>query len=199
MRRHIISLLLLALGCSAATVDRVALVVGKTVFTQSEVEDEARLSQIEGGKPLELSAATRKQAAERLVDQQLLRDEMQVTGFQNPSADGDALVRQFRQQHFASIPLYQAALTRYGVTEDELKQHLLWEVAVLRFTERRFTPMPADTQAADRAQTGAQNSAQSAAQNSAQPAEDSVDRQMETWLKQQRSDTRIVFKQEAFQ
>ncbi len=63
-------------------IDRIALVVGKTVFTQSEVDDEARLSELEGGKPLDLSAAQRKEAAERLVDQQLLRDEMQVTRFQ---------------------------------------------------------------------------------------------------------------------
>jgi hypothetical protein len=189
MRRDIFSLLLVFSVCSAAVVDRLALVVGKTVFTQSEVDDEARLSELESGKPLDLSTARRKEAAERLVDQQLLRDEMQVTGFQTPSSEADALLQRFRQQHFASIPLYRAALARYSVTEDVLKQHLLWELTVLRFTEQRFRPLvaTADNQGANRTESGAQ------------PAEDSVDRQMDAWLKQQRANTRIVFKPEAFQ
>jgi hypothetical protein len=176
--------------CSAAVVDRLALVVGKAAFTQSEVDSEARLTALESGKPLDLSAAQRKQAAERLVDQQLLRDEMQVTGFQTLAAsDADALLRKFRQQHFASIPLYTAALTRYGVTEDELRQHLLWEVEVIRFTDQRFMPIAAATDGQNANRT----------ENGAQPAEDSVDRQMAEWLKQQRADTRIVFVPGAFQ
>ncbi len=55
-----------------------------------------------------------------------------------PASDGDALLRRFRQEHFASAPLYQAALARYGVTEEQLQQHLIWELTALRFTEQRF-------------------------------------------------------------
>jgi hypothetical protein len=189
-----VTLLLLISGlvalCSPSVVDRLALVVGKTAFTQSEVDSEARLTALESGKPLDLSTAQRKQAAERLVDQQLLRDEMHVTGFQALStSDADALLRKFRQQHFASEALYSAALARYGVTEDELKQHLLWEVEVIRFTDQRFKPIAAatDNQSANRTESGAQ------------PAEGSIDQQMEVWLKQQRADTHIVFVPEAFQ
>jgi hypothetical protein len=189
-----VTLLLLIPGllaiCNAAVVDRLALVVGKTAFTQSEVDNEARLTALETGKPLDLSATQRKQAAERLVDQQLLHDEMNVTGFQTLSTnDADALLLKFRQQHFASAALYNAALARYGVTEDELKQHLLWEVEVIRFTDQRFRPITAatDSQSANRTENGAQ------------PAEESVDQQMEAWLKQQRADTHIVFVPEAFQ
>ena len=189
MRLQAWLLLLLSSLCSGATVDRLALIVGKTVFTQSEVDNEARLSEIESGKPPDLSAAQRKEAAERLVDQQLLRNEMQVTGFEAPASEADNLLRRFRQEHFASIPLYHAALARYGVTEDELNQHLLWELTVIRFTDQRFRPLTASTdgQAANRAANGAQ------------PPEDTVDREMAAWLKQQRADTRIVFKPEAFQ
>lgn len=190
MRPHILLVPILLSVCSAAVVDRLALVVGKTAFTQSEVNDEARLSQLESGRPLDLSAARRKEAAERLVDQQLLRDEMQVTEFQRPAAsEADALLLRFRQQHFASVTLYQAALTKYGVTEDQLKQHLLWELAVIRFTDQRFSPLAAaaDNQGANRTENGAQ------------AAGDSVDREMEAWLKQQRADTRIVFIPGSFQ
>jgi hypothetical protein len=180
--------------CRAAVIDRVAVVVGKTVFTESEVNDEVRLSQLEAGKPLDLSAAERKAAAERLVDQELLRQEMSVTGFQTPDAADDALLRSFRQQrHFTTLAQYHAALTRYGVIEEALKQRLAWEVTLLRFTDQRFKPFAAapDTASANRA-----DNAQP--QGAAQPAADSVDQEMASWLKQQRAQTRIVFKQEAF-
>jgi len=189
MRRHFLLILLVGVVCSAAVVDRLALVVGKTVFTESEVNDEARLSELESGNPLDLSAAKRREAAEHLVDQQLLRDEMRITDFQSPAAsEADALLLKFRQQHFASVALYRAALTKYGVTEDQLKQHLLWEVAVIRFTDQRFSPLAAVTgdQSANRSENGAQ------------PASDTVDHEMEAWLKQQRADTRIVFVPESF-
>jgi hypothetical protein len=195
-RHGLLGLLFITMG-AAAVVDRLALVVGKTVFTQSEVDDESRLGELQAGKPPDLSAASRKAAAERLVDQQLLRNEMNVTAFKPPATDADALVRQFRQAHFTSLPLYRAALARYGVTEEALKEHLQWEVAVLRFTDHRFRPMLPDNQVTvNQAQQDTQ-SANRTANDSA--SGDTVDKEMETWLKQQRADTRIVFKREAFQ
>ena len=173
----------------AAVIDRVALVVGKAVFTQSEVDDEARLSELETGKPLDLSASQRRQAAERLVDQELLREEMSATQFKPPASDADALLRSFRQRHFPSVSQYHAALARYGVTEDALKERLVWEVSLIRFTDQRFKTFaePADGQSANRT-------------DGAPPAApDTVDQLMDAWLKQQRADTHIVFKQEAFQ
>src|SRR6185312_5754858 len=145
-----------------------------------------------------LSGAQRKEAAERMVDQELLRQEMNVTGFEIPASDEDALLRKFRQEHFTSIPLYHAALTKYGVSEAALKKHLAWEVAVVRFTDQRFMPLVAVATS----DAGASNSSANRAQtpdNSVPTAADTVDKEMEAWLKQQRANTRVVFKQEAFQ
>lgn len=183
MRTYYLSLILAAVS-SGAVIDRIALVVGKTVFTQSEVDEEARLSEMEAGKPLDLSAAKRREAADRMVDQQLLRDEMAATAYQPPKIDSDALLREFRQQHFRTAALYRAGLTTYGITEDSLKQHLAWEVEVVQFTDQRFKPLivPADPQSAER---------------STAPA--TPDDPMADWLKQQRAATRIVFTREAYQ
>jgi hypothetical protein len=171
----------------ASVVDRVAVVVGKTIFTESEVNEEARLTQLEAGKPLDLSAAQRKEAAERLVDRELLRQEMAASGTLSGTTDTSALLRAFRQRRFPAIAEYHAALTRYGVTEDALKQRLLWEAEMMRFTDERFrafTPPP-DDQSADRS-------------GNAAPAAPSADQQLDAWLKQQRASTRVVFVQEAF-
>jgi hypothetical protein len=174
---------------SAAVVDRAALVVGKSVFTESEVENEARLTQFESGKPLDLSAAQRKQAAERLADQELLRQEMAASAFQTPSTDSNTLVQSFRRRRFSSLAQYQAALTRYGVTEGALKQRLLWETELIHFTDQRFKPFapPSSEHTANRSETDGAT------------AEDTVDQLMDAWLKQQRANTRIVFIAGAFQ
>lgn len=194
---------LLSAACFAAVVDRVAVVVGKTVFTQSEVDDEVRLNEFETGAPVDLSAAMRKEAANRLIDQQLLRNEMAATAYEPPKTDTDAAVRQFRQQHFHTMAQYRETLARYGVSEGSLKQHLAWEVTAIAFANERFKPLtvPADTQSADReadAKTGALNEHPHDAAAKARTDATANEDPMDAWLKEQRANTRITFNPEAF-
>src|SRR3954453_3866299 len=74
-------LLSLSLSLSAAVVDRIAVVVGKTVITETEVLQEVRLEAFLNQTPLDLSAQARKTAAEHLVDQQLVRNEMRIGNY----------------------------------------------------------------------------------------------------------------------
>ena len=166
----------------AAVVDRLALIVGKTAFTQSEVEEEARLNELETGSPLDVSAAKRREAAERMVDQQLLRDEIAATEFQAPSVQSEALLAQFCKDRFAQMASCHAAFERYGVTETAVRQRLAWEVIALRFTDERFRPLPPAVDGQNSSVDG-----------------NTADQQMDAWLKQRRADTRVVFKEEAFQ
>ena len=177
----------------AAVVDRVALIVGKSVFTESEVNQEARLTELEAGKPLDLSAAQRKEAAQRLVDRELLRQEMVASAAPTGTADANALLLTFRQHRFSTAAEYRAALTHYGVTEDELKQRLQWEADMLRFTDDRFRTFapPPDNQSANN-----QSADRSGSTAAAAPT---VDQQLDAWLAQQRSNTRVVFVPEAYQ
>jgi hypothetical protein len=172
-------------------IDQIAVVVGKQVITDSEVRTEVRLTQLFNAQPLDLSAAARRQAAERLVDQQLIRQEMQLGGHQlPPEGEADDLLRQFRQRNFPNDAAFHALLERYGLTEDAVKRHLLWQVAALRFTEQRFRmanpQQPAQT--ADRLV------------DRTLPASSKADEdEMDAWLKQARSATRVQFKKGAFQ
>ena len=180
----------------AAVLDRVAMVVGNQVFTEGEVQDEVRLTQFLNQQTLDLGPDERRAAAERLVDQQLIRNEMQIGGYPQPSpSEAEAMLRNFRQEHYRSVAQFRAALEKYGISEDQLKQHLLWQLTAVRFTDVRFRPvvpapaLPApSTQTADRLRAGADAS-----------GGNSVDQQMEAWLKTARSQTRIDFKKEAFQ
>ena len=172
----------LALGAIA---DRVAVVVGNDVITESEVLDEVRLTEFQNSQPLDLSPDRRRAAAERLVDQQLIRHEMEIAQFPQPApSEAEALVSAVRRR-FPTDQAFRAALERHEITEQQLAQHLLWQAAVIRFTDLRFRSLEA-------------RSSNASSSGSAE-AEASVERQMESWLQEQRSQTRIQFKQEAFE
>lgn len=181
-------LLLLAAIDGGAVIDRVAIVIDKKVITESEVLDELRLTEFLNGQPLDLGPAARRAAGEHLVDQEMIRREMQISGYPQPAAGAaNALLDRFRQGRFHSAADYQAALQKYGIDEDSLKQRLLWQSAAIQFTDLRFgSQLPAaNPQSADRSADEA-----SAAR---------VDQQMDAWLKDARSNAKIVFKPEAFQ
>jgi hypothetical protein len=171
---------------SAAVVDRIAVVIDKNVITESEVLLELRLAAFMNSDPLQFGPEQRREAAERLVDQYLIRKEMVMGGYNTPSdSDVETLLRTVRQQHYPTETDYRAALARYEITEDELKKYVRWQVEALRFTEARFQTNLPDQQSSDT--------------QGANRSESNIDEQMEAWLKDARSQARIHFKKEAFQ
>lgn len=225
MRTSAIITTVFCFAAAAAVVDRVAVVVGKIVITESEVLQEVRLTAFLNGQPLDLGPQSRREAGERLVDQQLIRNEMQIGHYPDPSpAESDALLRKFRQEHHANNTEFQAALQKYGITEDQLKQHLVWQLEAIHFTDQRFRPgalsptapksVPGRAAAAktppnanraapvdinDPADQPIKSTPSATAQSGSDTAEESVDQQMDAWLKEARSQVRIQFKKEAFQ
>jgi len=184
----------------AGVVDRVAVVVGNQVITESELLREVRLTELMNGEPLDLSAAKRREAAERLVDQQLIRHEMEIGSYPPPSAqEAEAMLRKFRQEHYPTEGEFRAATEKYGINGDDLKQHLLWQLTAMRFTDQRFHVLTAG--APVQSTDGQSSRRESADRSSKEPSskESSVDEQMDAWLKQQRATTRIQFKKGAFE
>jgi hypothetical protein len=208
--------LLFSVVSPAAVVDRVAVVVGKTVITESEVLQEVGLTEFLNGQPLELGPQQRREAAERLVDQQLIRNEMEIGNYPQPSpTESQAVLQKFQQEHYASSTEFQAALQKYGITEDQLQQHLIWELEAIHFTDLRFspgtTPTGGKTAGATAGPTGGKTAgattgadrsdpnSKTAPPAAAGPESSTVDQQMDAWLKEARGQVRIQFKKEAFQ
>ncbi len=180
-------LMLAAFFLAGAVIDRIAVVVGKNVITETELLREVRLVEFLNNQPLDVSPAARHAAAERMVDQQLIAGEMKLSDFAMPApAEADPLVAQVERRYHAPAQ-FRAALEKYGLTEADLRQYLLWQIAVLRFTEMRFPPAnPTEPEAsANRAEEPGPSAAE--------------DRQLDDWLKQTRASTHIEFKPEAFQ
>ena len=190
---------LLLLGFAArggVVIDRVAVIVGKHVVKLSDIDRDLRVTAFLNRQPLVENAEARRKAAERLIDQQIIRDELATGGYSRPTdADAEAMLRQVRVKQ---------SLAQYGLTEDELRPHLLWQLTVLRFIEQRFQPgvMVTDDQVRgyyDRHPEVRKASSAIAAPEIRKTLEgEQVNAQFEAWLDEARKGQRVEFREAAF-
>lgn len=126
----------------AEVVDRVAVTVGNSVITLSEVKLQAAVTALIEGAPAAASSTALRQAAERRVEQVLLRREMVIGGYEpaGPEAAQAVLSSLKRDRFGGEETAYRKALAEYGVSEDDLLDQLQWQVTLLRFIELRFRP-----------------------------------------------------------
>jgi len=196
----------------AVVIDRVAVVVGKRVVKTSDVDLNVRVSQFLNGEPLNLSEVEKRKVADRLVDQQIIWQEMMNGGYSQPTdQDVNAYLQQLQRDRFnGSEAQLRSALAKYGLTEAQLRKYLLWQLTVLRFIEQRFRPgvlvTDEDVRAYYEQHRGELQKAYP--QNSSIEALDArireiivgerVNQAFEEWLQQTRARTRIEFRDAAF-
>jgi hypothetical protein len=120
--------------------DRVAVTVGKHVISEGDILLDLRIAAFLDQKPVDLSGDQKRKTADRLVDQYLLLQEASSSHQVLPTdADARLLLDQVKTQ-YATETEYRAALARYGITEEQLSEHLLNGIRALRFTDLRFRP-----------------------------------------------------------
>lgn len=132
----------LAASAQFVTVDRIAIIVGGHAIKTSDIDRDMRATEFLNDQPLDLGPDAKKQAAQRLIDQQLIRHELNAGGYQRPSeSEAAADLSQIRNDRFGgSAQRFEQALQHYGLTEDELRVRLLWQLTVLSFIDQRFRP-----------------------------------------------------------
>jgi hypothetical protein len=142
--RRFSALGLLASVCAilprAEIIDRVAISIGNLVITEGQIEQEVRLTAFLNAEKVDPSEAEKKQAASRLIEQTLVRREMDFSRYPRPAlseADGSFKALKAR---YPSEAAYQEALTQNGISEGDLKERLLWQLTLLRFIDFRFRP-----------------------------------------------------------
>jgi len=133
-------LLVAGMALKAEIIDRIAVVVGNSVITESEILREIRLTAFLNGAPVDLSAASKRKTAERLVEQHLIGTEAHASAY--PPPDPDELEQSLQQvrDRFTSPAQYKEAMERAGIGEDQLKAHLAREITTLGFLDFRFRP-----------------------------------------------------------
>jgi peptidyl-prolyl cis-trans isomerase SurA len=124
--------------------DRIVATVNGHIILQSDWDDALRYQAFEDGRSLDqLPAAEHKAALDRLIDQELLREQMHSSDFQHASDQEVAQrIQDIRQQYqeAATLPGWQALLSRRGLTEDQLKQHVSQQLDLMRLVDARLRP-----------------------------------------------------------
>jgi len=191
--------------------DRVAVTVGKHVISEGDILLDLRIAAFLDQKPVDLSGDQKRKTADRLVDQYLLLQEASSSHQVLPTdADARQLLDQVKAQ-YATETEYRAALARYGITEEQLSEHLLNGIRALRFTDLRFRPevqlsdddlheyydsMAAQWRRANPAQVPTFEASRDQIEKLL--TDQRVTQALDRWLGTTRSETQILYKESAF-
>lgn len=194
----------------AEIVDRVSVVVGTRVIKQSDIERDIRVVSFLNQTPADFSARSRKEAASRLIDQLLIRQDIQSNGAAPAALGGmEQLLTQIKKDRFANDTQYRETLKRYGLSDEDLRSALLWQLTVLRFIDQRFGSVKAVSEQeieqyfnSHRAElTKSHPAARSATdirpEIEAEISGERANQQFETWIDQTRKDARIEYREES--
>lgn len=187
MRSFIIAItcVLFSFNAWSEVVDRIAVAVGNHAIKESQIDRDLRLTAFLNGAPLDTSAASRKKAADHLIDQTVIRSEMVKGDYPAPSgAEVAEVLANIKKARFKTESEYQQALKTYGIAEPDLKSYIAWQVQVLRFIDLRFEPAVRN---------------QAAANTSQRALGERVNESFFAWLDQSRRRVRIQYHDEVFQ
>lgn len=132
-----------ALFAAAAVVDRIVATVNGHVILQSELDEEiAYESVLSGRPPSAFTEAERKAALDRLIDQELLAEQMTTSSFEPASEqEAAAKVAEARSQNEkAGASAWDAILTGFHLTEKDLVEHVRGQMDLVRLVDTRLRP-----------------------------------------------------------
>ena len=201
-----------AAGARGETIDRIAVSVGNRVITETDVDREIRITALLNNEKADFSPAKKRAAAERMVDQTLVRSELEASRYLPPSAAETEAALAEEKARFGDDAADRRALAAYGVSEEDLKARLVWQLTLLRFIDVRFRPgiqigdeeirkyfdehMSAGLMAAHPGQTPSVDDHRAGIVQKL--IDQTADQQVEQWLKESRRRTRIQYHEEAF-
>lgn len=137
---RIVWLSVLSAAASGEIVDRIAASVGYEVIAESEVSDALRVAAFIDGVPPDFSPDNKRKVLDRLIDQTLVRREVEFTRFPLPAdMEVEPLLKQVREP-FPDGQAWHEALAKSGIAEAQVIAVLKWQLTMLRFIEYRFQP-----------------------------------------------------------
>lgn len=142
-RSTFIALLSVAIGLHAGELlDQIVATVNSHVILQSDWDDEIRFEAfMSGRRPEDITVEQRKAALDRLIDQDLLRDQMRMTDLK--PAGTDAIKKQIENLKSEQIREHPAqswatTLSQYQLTEKVLEDHVAAEMEQFQLLDLRF-------------------------------------------------------------
>lgn len=196
----------LSMLVEAKVLDRIAIVVNRAVITESQVDEEVRVTLFLNREPVTEERQTKKLAADRLIQQLLVRHEMDLSQYPLPSTDQVSALLKELQQQFGGAQLFRRALASYGLTEAILSDHLRFQLIMLKFVDFRFRPDVEISESDIRSYYAEELSKWNQSHTTAAPgleqsrasiektlSDQRVDYALSSWLEQARRDANVVF------
>jgi len=216
MRRFSVATCLAGLVVGAACagiVDRIAVSVGNRVITATDLDREIRITALLNNAKPDFSPANMRKTADRMVDQTLVRNELDASSYPPPSPAEVEAALQEEKARFGNEAGYRRALSEYGVSEEDVKVRLSWQLLLVRFIDVRFRPgiQITDDQIRKYFDEHVRAALAQAHPGQAPSLEDhraeieqtligeAADRQVEQWLKEARRRNHIQYHDEVFQ
>ncbi len=198
----------------ADIIDRIAVSVGSRVITTSDLDREIRVTAFLNGVKPDFSAAGKRAVVDRMVEQKLIHNELESARYPVPlSSEVEPELADFKKKYFPDEAAYQQALAAAGITDQDVREELLWQRTLLLFIDVRFRP---GVQVSEQEMQEYFDKTVAPAARLAHPGEapkledyrdqieetligQKVDRDMDAWLQAARRRTPIVYHQEALQ
>jgi hypothetical protein len=132
----------LAAQCVVAeTIDRVVATVNGRPILQSDVDETVRYEALIEGKPLnKVTNADVRATLDRLIDQELLRQQMGAMAPEVSDEDVQAKIAEIRRQHASTPEQWRQLLASYGLDENTFAARLTNQLTTLGFIDRRLRP-----------------------------------------------------------
>lgn len=140
MIMHVLLSLLIQPG-EGEVIDRIAVRVGRTVITQSQIEEQIRVTAFLNGEEPSFSPSSRRRFAAGLVDVVLIGQEMEISRHPKPEiAEVTPMWGRMLSMIRESGRKLEDELERYGVSEEMVRRNLLLQLTTMRFITYRFRP-----------------------------------------------------------
>jgi len=129
---------------SGEILDRIVATVNGQIILLSDWQDASRYEAFISQRPVaDLTVADRKEVLDRLIDQELLREQMSATD--SPHSTPEAVITRLAEirNQYTEVKTqsdWEALLRQYELTEEQLKHHVENELNVLQLVDARFRP-----------------------------------------------------------
>ena len=148
VRRVLFAVAVALAGCGLSpaeqVVDRIVATVNRHAILESEWEQALGFECLVNGRPLQdITPGDRDQSLQRLIDQELIAEQMRASSFVPATADEIASrARDLRNSASAwkTDEGWRAALAGCGLTEDDVQERIALQVNLLRYLDLRFRP-----------------------------------------------------------
>ena len=125
-------------------IDRIVATVNGRIILQSDWDEALSYEALLSGRALSFfTDEDRRAVIDRLIDQELLAEQMKSASFKHASEeDAAAEIAEARKLHpeAATAEGWQALLARYGVTEKALTDHVEQQIDLMRLVDAHLRP-----------------------------------------------------------